>query len=104
MVMSSRRRSTISASAPPARANRNIGSVLAVCTSATTSGSGLSEVISQPAAAVCIQLPTLETTVATHSTVKVGKPNGLSAPGSSDGIGGGDGGGGGGAAGGSCEG
>ena len=77
-TINNRRRSTISASAPPASANRNIGSEFATCTSATTSGSGSRLVISHPAAAFCIQVPILDTTVATHSTAKVGCRNGLS--------------------------
>ena len=41
-------------------------------------GSGSRLVISQPAAAFCIQVPILATTVAIQSTVKVGWRNGLS--------------------------
>src|ERR1700680_2957897 len=41
-------------------------------------GSGSRPVISQPAAAFCIQVPIFETIVATQSTVKVGWRNGLS--------------------------
>ena len=66
-----RRRSIISASAPAGRTNRNIGSEVATCTRATTRGSGLSPVISQPAAAFCIHVPMFETTVASHRTVNV---------------------------------
>src|SRR3954451_4508902 len=56
--------STMSARAPAGTANRNIGSVLAAGTSVTISGSAFRSVISQPAAALYIQPPTLETTVA----------------------------------------
>jgi hypothetical protein len=47
-----------------------MGKVVAARTRTTLSGSGLRVVISQPAAALCIQLPILERTVATQSTVK----------------------------------
>ncbi len=57
-------------------ANRQIGSVLAACTSATISGSGLRLVISHPDAALYIQPPTLETSVAVHTTAKTGWRNG----------------------------
>ena len=60
----------MSANAPAGRLNRNMGKVVAARTRTTLSGSGLRVVISQPAAALCIQLPILETTVATQSTVK----------------------------------
>src|SRR5690606_7836048 len=66
-----RRRSTMSASAPAGRASANIGKVVAACTSATISGSGDSEVISQPAPTSCIQVPTLDTMVAIQSARNV---------------------------------
>ena len=40
---------------------------MAACTSATISGVGESEVMSQPAPTSCIQVPMLETTEAIHS-------------------------------------
>jgi hypothetical protein len=64
------RRSMISANAPAGRTNKNIGSEVATCTRATIKGSGLSPVISHPAAAFCIQVPMFETTVAIQRTVK----------------------------------
>src|SRR5262245_15644728 len=76
-MMRNFRLSTISASAPAGTANRNIGSVVATWTMETTSGSGLRLVISQPDAALYIQVPTLATTVATHSTVYAECRNGL---------------------------
>src|SRR5262245_9653417 len=79
LTMRSFRRSTISASAPAGSANRNIGKVVATWTSETISGSGLMLVISQPDAALYIQLPTFATTVAVHSTVKLACLNGLQA-------------------------
>ena len=63
------RLSKISASAPAGMANKQIGKELAACTSATINGSGLRPVMSQPEAALYIQPPTLETTVAVHITV-----------------------------------
>ena len=48
------RRSTMSASAPAASPNSNVGTVLAVCTSATMSAEGVSVAISQAATVACI--------------------------------------------------
>src|SRR6202035_3051766 len=70
------RLSKISASAPAGSANRQIGRVLAACTSATINGSGLSVVISQPDAALYIQPPTLDTNVAVQITANTGWRNG----------------------------
>src|ERR1700740_2456855 len=70
------RLSKMSASAPAGIANRQIGRLLAACTSATIRGSGSSEVISQPDAALYIQPPTLETSVAVQMTVNAGWRNG----------------------------
>src|SRR5258705_4847908 len=72
-----RRRSMMSASAPAGSANTNTGRLAATWTSDTMSGSGLRPVISQPEAAVYIQVPIFAATVAAHSTVKVGWRNGL---------------------------
>jgi hypothetical protein len=71
-MMRNLRLSTISASAPAGTANKNRGSVLATCTSDTMKGSGLRVVINQPDAALYIQPPTLETTVAVHITANIG--------------------------------
>ena len=65
------RRSTMSTSAPAGIANRNIGRLLATCTSDTNKGSASSVVISQPQATLYIQPPTLETTVATQMTANI---------------------------------
>ena len=62
----------MSASAPAGKANKNMGNVVATWTIDTMNGSGLRLVISQPDAALYIQLPTLETTVAVQSTAKAG--------------------------------
>ncbi len=69
--------SRMSASAPAGIATRNMGSVVATCTSDTMSGSGLRLVISQPEAALYIQLPTFAMTVAVQITANSGWPNGL---------------------------
>ena len=65
------RLSRMSASAPAGTANKNIGNVFATCTSDTMSGSGLRLVISQPDAALYIQPPMFETTVAVQITAKI---------------------------------
>src|ERR1700729_1243613 len=70
------RLSKIQSSAPASRSNRKIGKVLAACTSATISGSGLSVVINQPDAALYIQPPTLDTSVAVQITANTGWRNG----------------------------
>ena len=70
MTSSRRRRSTMSARAPAGSANTNIGNVVATWTSATISGLEARPVINQDAAAFCIQVPILATTVAVHRTAK----------------------------------
>jgi hypothetical protein len=60
----------MSAIAPAGRASKKMGDVVAACTIETMNGSGLRLVISHPEAALYIQPPTLETTVAVHSTAK----------------------------------
>src|SRR3984957_15909993 len=52
-------------------ANRNIGRLLATCTSETVSGSGSRLVMSQPEATLYIQPPTFDTTVAPQMTAKI---------------------------------
>src|SRR4029077_18220753 len=76
-----RRRSRISARAPPGRASRNSGRVVAACTSDTIKGVGASSVINQAAAASCIHVPMLETTSEIHSARNNGRRNGLHAEG-----------------------
>jgi hypothetical protein len=70
------RLSKMSASAPAGIANRQIGRLLAACTSATINGSASSKVISQPEAALYIQPPTLETSVAVQMTLNAECRNG----------------------------
>src|SRR5437016_3368510 len=68
-TISSFRLSTMSASAPAPNANKNIGTVEAAWTNETTKGSAFRVVINQPEAALYIQVPMLETTVAVQITV-----------------------------------
>src|ERR1700722_1128526 len=63
-----RRLSKMSARAPAASANMNIGRLLATWTSDTSSASPLRLTISQPLAALYIQLPIFDTTVAIQMT------------------------------------
>src|ERR1700735_3781903 len=66
----------MSARAPAGIANRQIGQALAACTSATSSGSGLRLVISQPDAVEYIQPPTFDTRVAVQITANAEWRNG----------------------------
>jgi hypothetical protein len=66
-----RRRSTISASAPAGKANRNIGKLVATCTMETMTGSGLRLAINQPEPALYIHDPMLDARVAIQTTVNV---------------------------------
>jgi hypothetical protein len=70
-------RPSTSASAPAGRASRKNGRLVAVCTRATIRGHGVSEVISHTAPVLCIQVPTLDVTVASYSARKSGWRNGL---------------------------
>src|ERR1700730_18059283 len=89
-TMRNLRMSTISASAPPGIANRNIGGVVATCTNDTMSGSGLRLVINQPDAALYIQPPMSETTVAVQITAKIAWRNGLHGEGADGNVAAGD--------------
>jgi hypothetical protein len=60
--------STMSVNAPATTANRNIGRLVATCTSETSSGSVVSSVISHAAAALYIHPPMFETTLAVQTT------------------------------------
>ena len=66
------RRSTMSAITPDGRAKRNIGRLLAACTSAISSGSALRVSMLQLMPTSLIHEPTLETTVAIHSMRNTG--------------------------------
>lgn len=76
---SSLRRSTTSARAPPGRAKRNIGKVVAAWTIATHKGLGDSEVISHEAPTSFIQVPMFETMVAIHRARNSGVARGARA-------------------------
>jgi len=54
VTRTTRRRSTMSASAPAASPKSSVGAVLAVCTSATISADGVSVAISHAATVTCI--------------------------------------------------
>src|SRR5271170_4011732 len=77
MAIRSRRRSTMSASAPAGNASSIRGKLSAASTSATIDGDGESEVINQPAPTSCIQPPMLETMVAIQRLRKSALCNGL---------------------------
>src|ERR1700688_3904170 len=81
MTIRSRRRSTMSASAPAGSASSISGKLSAASTSATIDGEDESEVISQPAPTSCIQVPTFETIVAIHRLRNSAVCSGAQAPG-----------------------
>ena len=62
----------MSASAPAGIANRKIGKVVAVCTSATMTGVDDNDVINQPAPISCIQVPMFEAIAAIQSMRNAG--------------------------------
>ena len=70
----------MSASAPLGSPSRNIGSVEAVCTSATSAGSEVSVVISQAADTSCIHSEMLAASQAAHSMRNVALRSGAIAP------------------------
>src|SRR5579871_6271775 len=67
-----RRGSTISAMAPAGRVKRNIGSVVAACTSDTSSGLTSSVVINQPDAVSYIAIPMSAQVLAVQTIAKAG--------------------------------
>ena len=77
--MRKRRRSRMSASAPLGRPSRNTGSVEADCTSATHSGEGVNEVMSQALATSFIHMVVLAASQVNHSMRNTGLPSGASA-------------------------
>src|SRR5438105_1087499 len=81
MKIRSRRRSTMSASAPAGSASSISGKLSAASTSATIDGEDESEVINQPAPTSCIQVPTFETIVAIHRLRNSAVRSGAQAPG-----------------------
>src|SRR5438552_11670094 len=74
-----RRRSTMSARAPAGNATRTTGRLPAVSTSATRTGEGVNEVINHDSPTSCIQVPTLEITVAIQSARNTDPLRGLHA-------------------------
>src|SRR3954447_5510920 len=66
-----------SASVPAGRPTRKTGRLMAVCMSATNSGEGVRDVISQAAPTLCIQVPMLDATAAIQSERKTAWLSGL---------------------------
>ena len=54
-----------------------MGRLVAVCMRATSSGDGVSEVISQAAPTLCIQVPMLDAIEAVHTARKTARWSGL---------------------------
>src|SRR5262245_23718566 len=79
VTSSSRRRSTISATAPAGKPTTRTGRLVALCTRATINGDGESEVIDHAAPTFCIHVPTLETSDAIHSARNTGCDSGAQA-------------------------
>src|SRR6201987_4383658 len=71
----------MSASAPAGTARKNIGTLVAACTAATTSGEAESVVINHAALTSFIHVPTFDTTVAIHSARNSGSASGANADG-----------------------
>src|SRR5437016_8463016 len=67
VTSSSRRRSTISATAPAGSPTRKTGRLVALCTRATINGDGESDVMAHAALTFCIHVPMLDTSEAIHS-------------------------------------
>src|SRR3989454_8000041 len=79
VTSSSRRRSTISATAPAGSPTTKTGRLVALCTRATINGDGESEVIAHAAPTFCIHVPTLEMSEAIHSARNTGCDSGAQA-------------------------
>src|SRR5690349_11267723 len=77
VISSNRRRSITSASAPAGKPTRKTGRLVAVCSRATSTAEDVSEVISQAAPTLCIQVPTLDATEAIQSARNTGWASGL---------------------------
>src|SRR4051794_39226782 len=77
VTRSRRRRSSTSATAPAGSESRNIGRLVAACTSATRAGDGLSVVIIHDAPTFWNQVPMFDATLAIHSQRKIVCRNGL---------------------------
>ena len=70
----------MSAMAPAGTPNRKTGRLVAVCTSATSSGDGAKVVISHAAPTFCIQVPMLDTSVGDPQPAEPGKGSGAQVP------------------------
>src|SRR6266446_9526553 len=79
VTSSSRRRSTISATAPAGSPTRKTGRLVALCTRATMKGDGESDVMAHAALTFCIHVPMLETSEAIHSARNTGRDSGVQA-------------------------
>src|SRR6266446_7452041 len=79
VTSSSRRRSTISATAPAGSPTTKTGRLVALCTRATMKGDGESEVMAHAALTFCIHVPMLETSEAIHSARNTGCDSGVQA-------------------------
>src|SRR6266436_1655020 len=79
VTSSSRRRSTISATAPAGSPTTRTGRLVALCTRATINGDGESEVMAHAAQTFCIHVPMLETSEAIHSARNTGCDSGVQA-------------------------
>src|SRR3989454_6976916 len=79
VTSSSRRRSTISATAPAGSPTRKTGRLVALCTRATINGDGESDVMAHAALTFCIHVPMLETSEAIHSARNTACDSGVQA-------------------------
>src|SRR5438128_3379118 len=79
VTSNSRRRSTMSATAPAGSPTTKTGRLVALCTRATINGDGESEVIDHAAPTFCIHVPTLEMSEAIHSARNTGCDSGAQA-------------------------
>ena len=73
-------RSTMSANAPAWRARTKPGTAQLVCTKPTRVGESVSEVIAQPAATMCMKVPTFDTRAAIHNDRYIAMRNGDHGP------------------------
>src|SRR5258705_12298832 len=79
VTSSSRRRSTMSATAPAGSPTTKTGRLVALCTRATMKGDGESEVMAHAALTFCIHVPMLEMSDAIHSARNTGCDSGVQA-------------------------
>src|SRR6266581_1752843 len=79
VTSNSRRRSTMSATAPAGSPTTKTGRLVALCTRATINGDGESEVIAHAAPTFCIQVPMFETSEELQSARNTGCDSGAQA-------------------------